>query len=194
MKQLSIALALLLLTFVFAFGQTEQSKSQEKNVPTFDETVKWIAQKLPEMAAYEGKTEKGITVTLRVVSASFDGHSCALSEQHELVSSGRFRMWTTDSATYAFSLASLDPEQILVEQSKDDYEPARYDLTLNVRGGKKAIKRTNISRSSYLPTRSYESMMSRIVLSFDNEETARRFEKAFKHAARLSQSLSKEPF
>jgi hypothetical protein len=96
--------------------------------------------------------------------------------------------------TYIFSLASLDPGKISVEQSKMDCEPTKYDLTLNTKGEKKAIKYSNISRSSFFPTKTYESMANLIVLSFDNEETAHRFEKAFKHAAKLSQTSSKEPF
>lgn len=185
---------LIALLVVPAFGQMEQPKQQDKDSPTLEETVKWLAVKLPEMAAYEGRTKKGITETLRVVSAAFDGHSCTLSTQHELVSLGASRVWTADSATYVFSLVSLDPEKISVERPTEDYEPSKYDLKLNVKGEKKAIKRANVSRSNYSPTRSYESMMNVIILSFDNEETARRFEKAFKHATRLSQALSKEPF
>jgi hypothetical protein len=84
MKPLLGTLALLISTYVFAFGQAEQPKQQEKDMPTLDETVKWLSQKLPPMAAYEGRSKKGGTVTLRVVSATFDGYSCTLSAQEEI--------------------------------------------------------------------------------------------------------------
>jgi hypothetical protein len=146
---------------------------------------------LPALAAYEGKAN-GTTVTLRVVSATFDGSSCTLSTQMEMTLAGGFK--TNDSVTYVFSLASLDPEKILVERSTADTDPPKYDLMINAKDEKKAIKRTASVRSDRSVPRNYADMTSRLTLSFDSKETARRFEKAFKHAAKLSQGSSKEPF
>src|SRR5262249_50820816 len=143
MKHLLGALALLLSTCIFVFGQTEQPK-QEKDSPTLDETIKWLSQKLPALAAYEGKEKTGTTITQRVVSVTFDGSACTLSMQMEIVLASGFR--NDESATYVFSLASLDPENISVERSKLGSEPPKYDLILNAKGGKKAIKRTSLDR------------------------------------------------
>jgi hypothetical protein len=86
MKHLLCALALLLSISVVVFGQAEQPK-QQTDQPTLDETVKWLSQKLPSMAAYEGRF-KASTVTLRVISATFDGPSCTLSTQQEIITTG----------------------------------------------------------------------------------------------------------
>ena len=189
MKHLSGALALLLSACIFAFGQAEQPKQQD--TPTLDETVKWLTQELPALAAYEGKSN-GNTVTLGVVSATFDGSSCTLSTQMDMTLAGGVR--TNDSVTYVFSLASLDPEKILVERLTADTNPPKYDLMINAKDEKKAIKRTASVRYGRSVHRNYADMTSRLTLSFDSGETAHRFEKAFKHAAKLSQGSSKEPF
>ena len=99
-----------------------------------------------------------------------------------------------DGADYVFSLASLDPEKILVERSTADTDPPKYDLMINAKDEKKEIKRTASVRYDRSVPHNYADMTSRLTLSFDSQETARRFEKAFKHAAKLSQGASKEPF
>ena len=93
-----------------------------------------------------------------------------------------------------FSLAPLDPEKISVELTKGENEPSKCDLILNARDGKNAIKRATVSRSNLYSPRNYESRMNIMALSFDNEEAAHRFGKAFKRATKLCQSPSKEPF
>jgi hypothetical protein len=93
-----------------------------------------------------------------------------------------------------FHLHLLILKKISVELSKGENEPPKYDLILNATDGKKAIKRATVSRSNLYSPRNYESVMNIMALSFDNEEIAHRFEKAFKHATKLCQSPSKEPF
>jgi hypothetical protein len=192
MKYLSGAFALLLLINIFAFAQTEQSK-QQTDSPTLDETVKWLSQQLPALAAYEGRL-KTSAITLRVISAAFEGQSCTLVQRQEIITSGSVTISNVENRTYIFSLATLDPEKISVERMKVDCEPPKYDLTLNTKGEKKAIRYTNISKTTMLSPYKSESMTNSLILGFDSEETARRFEKAFEHAAKLAQASSKEPF
>jgi hypothetical protein len=96
--------------------------------------------------------------------------------------------------TYVFSLASLDPEKFSVELSKGENEPPKYDLILNARDGKKAIKRATVSRSNLYSPRNYESMMNIMALSFDNEETAHSFEKRLSTRPSCANRLPRNPF
>jgi hypothetical protein len=195
MKHSLYALTLWLSIFGFAFGQTAESKQQEKGEPTLEETIKWISQNLPALAGYEGKTNTGATVTARIIYVTFDGSSGTVSTQNETAFS--IGAGTAESGKYVFSLASLDPEKIVVERSKLEINPPAYDLKLNAKDGKKAIKRTSNTSTLIYPQRyedHHEEITALMVLGFDSEETARRFEKAFKHAARLAQASSKEPF
>jgi KaiC/GvpD/RAD55 family RecA-like ATPase len=72
-------------------------------------------------------------------------------------------------------------------------EPPNNELTLSTKDGKRAIRRTIPAQNDHGAPRVYTDMISKFALNFDSEETARRFEKAFKHAVQMSQA-SKELF
>jgi hypothetical protein len=193
MKYPLSALALLFLLCISASGQVGQPKQQEKESPGLDETIKWLSQNLPSLASYEGVL-KGFSITNRVVSATFDGCSCTLSTREEYLSTGTVQAGSRTSDNYIFSLASLDAEKVWIQKVDLEIKPLMYWLNLPAKDGKKAIKNTTLRQADLLRPSSYDVMTSSLILKFDNEENVHRLEKAFKHAIKLCQSRSKEPF
>lgn len=173
---------IVLLVALCCIAAAAQDKPQPE--PTLEETLTWLKDNLPSKASYIGAF-RTLDWIERVAEVEIDRCNVRWRTEQETSASRR-------KEGDRFSLADLDAANVALSTSQ--HTPPMFVLTLNAKDGRKVIKRVSLRETPMLRPSVMEYFTESVRLSFQDEATRERFQKAFTHAIKLCASPKKEPF
>lgn len=158
--------------------------------PTLAETTQFLAEKLPELGIYTGKSASGYNYKIKITEAKADSCNFEFTMRTEL--SKNIRSVYMD--TFKIPLGLLDGEKIaLVPDSEGPKEPVLLVLRLPTKGDKELIEQIQLSQDNGARPGRARGMVSYASIKLESKEAAARLTKAFQHAVKLC-AEKKEPF
>ena len=147
---------------------------------TLPEITQWIADKLPELAVYSGKSPEA-SRSFKVIRAQFDGCNFSFESRHEVT----FDLQTVYVDRWEIPLGALDPSAFKVSAAPiDGLKPAMWDLRLVARADRKALHMTQSEQIGKDYRQRGKALLGYTILSFDSKDSAVRMQSAFAQAVK----------